>query len=144
VTAPKGALRVKCQGPGCGKSFWAKSTRQKFCGSSCRARSYRRGPAERDSELVKAVRAELRKASKLASVQGQVAVKIASQLDAAGPSQVASLSRELDRVMRQVLGPDAPAPAATGESAPAEEQDDEVTSARKRAAEKAAAMAAGQ
>lgn len=138
ATPAKGTLRVKCQGPGCGKTFHAKRADQKFCSATCRSRSRRRGSQEVDSDLVRAVKAELRKAGKLGSVHGQIAVKVAKQLDAAGPAQTASLSRELDRLRALVLGPDKPPPAASVEAEP--EPDDEVTQARRARDAKLAAL----
>jgi hypothetical protein len=102
---------VKCQGPGCGKTFETQSAKAKYCSSTCRSRGNRAGvgfpappaPDESDGGLVAATRRELEAAEVLDTVLGQQALTLARRIlsPASTGASVASLSKELRVVMSE-------------------------------------------
>src|SRR5690349_15240242 len=96
----KGKVRVKCQGPGCGKTFWSASSRAKFCTAACRSRSRRKPAATPDAPIVAATRLEL--GDQVSTLNGQLALKVAEQIDkgSASVSQV----RELQALVAKAVG----------------------------------------
>lgn len=113
---------VTCQV--CSTEFETRSTRAKFCGSTCRSRGHRNGapvaavPAVPDAPeavapLLAATRLELEQAGVVDSALGQQALELARRMSdprAMGLS-VAPISKELRSVMAEALKV---APAASG------------------------------
>lgn len=113
---------------GCGKPFVAKRKTARYCGPTCRSRaSLARSRAARSGTVVQltapapaegeqgaevqlpiraAVEAALTKANKLDTPAGQTALHLAARLDRSGgesASAVASLSREMDRLLSELM-----------------------------------------
>lgn len=122
----------------CDTTFEAKTSRAKFCGPTCRQRAARGTTKATDGEVVKRVRADLRKAKALDTYEAAVAVAIARQIDAAGPAGISSLSKELRVVMTAAIGPR----TVVKPEAPEDDVEDEVQKARE-ARERKARNAAG-
>jgi len=118
-------MLVTCQV--CSKEFETKSTRAKFCGSTCRSRGHRSGtsaapvtslPAVSDASdavapLLAATRLELEQAGVADTALGQQAIELARRMSdprAMGLS-VAPISKELRSVMVDALKV---APSASG------------------------------
>src|SRR5690242_9235066 len=117
-------MLVTCQV--CSNDFETRSTRAKFCSSTCRSRSHRNGgtpdqvvpltpPADDDEEpaLLVATRRELEAAGVAETALGQQAIELARRMThpkAMGLS-VAPISKELRSVMADALKV---APAASG------------------------------
>src|SRR4051812_21005837 len=111
--------RLRCES--CGNEFRAQRTSAKYCGPTCRSRAHRAKPAEQPapapvtrlpfstdpfrSNLEQTVINELERAERLHTVAGQQAVALAAQLSSvmATPSGMASVSKELSRVMETAL-----------------------------------------
>jgi hypothetical protein len=105
-------MLVTCQI--CGTEFETKSTRAKFCGSTCRSRGHRNGgtvvqmpetEAEDSSPLVDAIQRELEAAGVIDSPLGQQALELARRMThprAMGLS-VAPISKELRSVMAEAM-----------------------------------------
>ncbi len=95
----------------CGRQYEAKRPNSRFCGDTCRKRSQRdrraakSAEARKSSGLADQVRSDLKKADRLNTVLGRQAIALAGALETAGVSgaSVASLSRELSRVMAEAM-----------------------------------------
>ena len=92
----------------CGRSFVAKRVNARFCSSSCRSRFHRNAKsssqlrehvADKDDDLVKAVRRELEAAKALDTVAGQLALLLAAQVKHEPGARLPALVRELGRVI---------------------------------------------
>lgn len=128
MTPAKGQLRVKCQGPGCGKTFHSSRSTAKFCTPACRSRARRRPGAPAEDALVAATRAEL--GDKAGTVAGLLALRLAQQI---GNQASVALVRELRALITEAVGK---VPEPEQVETPAEEEpDDEVAIARRKAAE---------
>jgi hypothetical protein len=116
-------MLVTCQV--CSKEFETKSTRAKFCGSTCRSRGHRSGtsasvepirpPVDPDAvaPLLAATRSELEAAGVAETALGQQAIELARRMSdprAMGLS-VAPISKELRSVMAEAMKD---APVASG------------------------------
>jgi hypothetical protein len=110
----------------CEKPFEGKTSRAKFCGATCRQRASRGTSKPADGEVVRSVRADLRKAKVLDTYEAAVAIAIARQIDGAGPAGISSLSKELRVVMNAAIGPRAVVEQDSDEP----EIEDEVQKAR--------------
>jgi hypothetical protein len=98
-------LRRTCER--CGTEFEAKTSRRRFCGSTCRARKAEGRPApgpkpkkaKPRTDVAEALLQELQKLRMANVYEGRVALGIARQLDTdtVVGAAYASLSRELDR-----------------------------------------------
>lgn len=98
-------MRRSCDS--CGKPYEAKTSRSKFCGTTCRVRSSRgaHAPAEvttlpdrtPDAGLAAAVREELGAAGRADTMLGRAALALAARIDAQQDtgSGIAALAREL-------------------------------------------------
>ena len=88
-------------------------------------------PAEpRETGLVASVREELEAAGRMDTFSGQLALQLARRLANPDESGISSLSKELRTVMAAALDGVTP-PSAEGEPAAAEDDEDEVTRARR-------------
>lgn len=92
----------------CDRSFEAKNSRARYCGSTCRSRGNRAGVASPDtpapiSGLVEATRLELETSGRLDTVLGQQALELARRLVSpmSTGAAVGSLSKELRAVMAE-------------------------------------------
>lgn len=123
----------------CETKFEAKTKRHTYCGAKCRQRKHRGAtPPEvvgDDSSLVAAVQAELEAAKALASVDGQLALRIARKIEKSADtgSGVAALVRELKALLADATG------APRGGGAGGRPPDDEVDELRARRDAKLAA-----
>jgi hypothetical protein len=88
----------------CGRDYETSRSNSLTCSATCRSRkrSGIRAGAKPESDLVKAVRAELESAGKLNTRHGQQALVLAAQMSTG--TGVGTLSKELDRVMASALG----------------------------------------
>jgi hypothetical protein len=141
---------VVCAAPDCGARFVPKRSTAKYHSATCQRRASRaRKAAEREASeeakagtdaehgLVKAVRAQLAKAGKLETVNGQLALELARR--AVTPeSSLVSISKELDSRLTAALG----TAVSAGDLPSAPVEQDDVTKAREARDRKRAA--AGQ
>ena len=102
----------------CGKEFEAKRSTAKYCSDRCRQLAKRRRtdePAEvaHSSKLVGEITKELKKLRRLDSVDGQLALELAIKITTPGMTGVATLSRELRSLRREIRMTVAP-PKPTG------------------------------
>lgn len=148
----------RCEGPDCAIEFEPKRSTAKYCSATCRQRAgrARRAPAPAPADeleaptdpqgLVASVRADLEAAGRVKTFAGQLALQLAARLTNPEESGISSLSKELRTVMAAALeGVTPPSAEATpdeaSKAAAPDEQDDEVTRARRQREE--ARQAAG-
>ena len=108
-------MKVECAI--CERPFEAKRSTAKYCGDRCRQLAARRRAGESDtaesSELVAAIRKELKKLKALDTVEGQLAIELAIKITTPGMTGVAGLSKELRSLRSQIRSSAAP-PAPSG------------------------------
>lgn len=115
----------------CGEEFQAKRSDAKTCSATCRTRAKRSAPESASTGIVAATELELKRLAALDTFDGQHLMTLATRM-ASGKetgAAVASLSRELSRVMQVVR-------------ATSTHTEDEVEKARRRRDEKRAAASA--
>lgn len=143
-------IEATCEG--CGEVFEARRTTARWCSDRCRKQAARGSDAQAsepaapveptDSGLVESVRRDLEAAGRVDTFAGQLALQLARRLSTPDESGISSLSKELRTVMAAALEGVIPPSAEGGEEpAPVEEDEDEVTKARRQREE--ARQAAG-
>lgn len=97
----------------CGQSFEAKRSTAKFCGTTCRTKSFKSGgkpgtvtalPPVVPSGFAESVEQQLQDADLAGSYRSRQAILLARRMESAvSDAAVAGLSKELDRLMSDLL-----------------------------------------
>ncbi|HEY1178597.1 MAG TPA: hypothetical protein VGF17_20780, partial [Phytomonospora sp.] len=134
------SVQATCEG--CGEPFEAVRSSAKWCSDRCRKAAARAADSQADSAspepddypsaagLVASVREELEAAGRLRTFHGQLALQLACKLASPDESGISSLSKELRTVMATALD-GVTSPSSEGEPDAADDDEDEVTRARR-------------